>query len=64
MRSTPLRERLRALVRFERDERIAKIVSGWPQALEAGRARSLGLEPERCFEDIVRQYIAEFRPQR
>jgi nucleoside-diphosphate-sugar epimerase len=55
---------VRALVRFERDERIAKIVAGWPMALEAGRARSLGLEPERCFEDIVREYLAEFAPQR
>lgn len=50
---------VRDLVRFERDERIAKIVAGWPLALEAKRAQRLGLEPERCFEDIVRQYIAE-----
>lgn len=49
----------RDLVRFERDDRIARIVSGWPLALEAGRAKRLGLEPERCFEDIVRQYMAE-----
>ena len=51
---------VRELVHFERDERIAKIVAGWPLALEAGRAKSLGLEPERCFEDIVRQHVAEY----
>jgi len=50
---------VRELVRFERDERIAGIVAGWPLALQAGRAKRLGLEPEPSFEDIVRQYIAD-----
>jgi nucleoside-diphosphate-sugar epimerase len=52
---------VRDLVRFERDERIAKIVAGWPLALKADRARRLGLEPEDSFEDIIRQYIADIR---
>jgi len=50
---------VRARVRFERDERIAAIVANWPSAATAARAARLGLEPERCFEDIVRQYVAE-----
>jgi nucleoside-diphosphate-sugar epimerase len=51
---------VRGLVRFEPDERIAKIVAGWPQALEAGRANRLGLQAEKSFEDIVRQYVADY----
>jgi nucleoside-diphosphate-sugar epimerase len=49
--------RVRSLVRFERDERIAGIVANWPQAATARRAAALGLRPEAGFEDIIRQYI-------
>lgn len=49
----------RARVRFERDERIAGIVAGWPRAATAERAARLGLQPEVDFQDIVRQYIAD-----
>ena len=49
--------RVRGLVRFERDERIAGIVANWPQAATARRAAALGLRPEAGFEDIIRQYI-------
>jgi len=52
-------KKVRELVRFERDERIAGIVAGWPLTLQAGRAKRLGLEPGSSFEDIVRQYIAD-----
>lgn len=48
---------VRARVRFERDERIAGIVANWPKAAGADRAAALGLMPEACFEDIIRQYI-------
>jgi len=51
--------RVRARVRFERDERVAGIVANWPRAASATRAARLGLAPETCFEDIVRQYIAD-----
>ena len=50
---------VRARVRFERDERIAGIVANWPKAARADRAAALGLKPEACFEDIIRQYIAD-----
>ena len=51
--------RVRARVRFERDERIAGIVANWPRAASARRAAGLGLQPEARFEDIIRQYIAD-----
>ncbi len=50
---------VRARVRFERDERIAAIVAGWPSGASAERAARLGLTPEQRFEDIIRQYIAD-----
>ncbi len=50
---------VRARVRFERDERIAGIVAGWPKGATAARAAGLGLLPETSFEDIIRQYIAD-----
>jgi len=50
---------VRARVRFERDERIAGIVANWPKGASAKRAAGLGLQPEKNFEDIVRQYIAD-----
>ncbi|WP_338415365.1 D-erythronate dehydrogenase [uncultured Sphaerotilus sp.] len=50
---------VRALVRFERDERIAGIVARWPAGATAERAARLGLQPETSFEDIIRQYIAD-----
>ncbi|HVZ44924.1 MAG TPA: D-erythronate dehydrogenase [Ramlibacter sp.] len=54
---------VRSLVRFEHDERIAKIVAGWPMALTAERAKRIGLEPATSFEAIVREYVAEFHPE-
>ncbi len=50
---------VRARVRIERDERIAGIVANWPRGASAQRATRLGLQPEACFEDIVRQFIAD-----
>lgn len=50
---------VRARVRFERDERIAGIVANWPKGASAQRAAALGLLPEKNFEDIIRQYIAD-----
>jgi nucleoside-diphosphate-sugar epimerase len=50
---------VRALVRFERDERIAGIVANWPTGAAPGRAAALGLHPDSSFADIIRQYIAD-----
>jgi nucleoside-diphosphate-sugar epimerase len=51
--------KVRARVRFQRDERIAGIVANWPKAASAARANALGLRADASFEDIVRQYIEE-----
>jgi nucleoside-diphosphate-sugar epimerase len=52
---------VRARVRFERDERIAGIVANWPTGARADRAAALGLQPEKAFADIIRQYISDCR---
>ena len=51
--------KVRALVQFERDERIAGIVANWPTGASAARANALGLQADASFEDIIRQYIAD-----
>ena len=52
-------KRVRALVRFEHDARIAGIVANWPAGASAHRAARLGLKPDASFADIIRQYIAD-----
>jgi nucleoside-diphosphate-sugar epimerase len=49
--------KVRALVKFQRDERIAGIVANWPKGASAARAGALGLKADASFEDIIRQYI-------
>lgn len=51
--------RVRERVRFERDERIAAIVAGWPAAASAPRAAQLGLSADASFDAIIEQYIAD-----
>jgi len=51
--------KVRALVKFQRDERIAGIVANWPKGASAARAKALGLTADASFEDIIRQYIAD-----
>ena len=50
---------VRERVRFVRDERIAGIVANWPKAASGARAQALCLRADACFEDIIRQYIAD-----
>jgi nucleoside-diphosphate-sugar epimerase len=54
---------VRNRVRFERDERIAGIVSNWARGASSDRASALGLSADTSFEDIVRQYIDDCRNQ-
>ncbi len=51
--------KVRALVKPQRDERIAGIVANWPKGVTAKRAAALGITAESSFEDIIRQYIAD-----
>jgi len=53
--------KVRARVRFQRDERIAGIVANWSRGGTADRARALGLLPETSFRSIIEQYIADCR---
>lgn len=51
----------RARVSVERDERVARAVLGWPAALDASRARSLGFIADTDADAIVREYLEERR---
>jgi nucleoside-diphosphate-sugar epimerase len=46
-------------VRFETDERIARIVRTWPTRFNPARALALGFTPDPDFDSIVRAYAAE-----
>jgi nucleoside-diphosphate-sugar epimerase len=46
-------------VRFAHDERIAKIVYGWPARFDAARALALGFTADTDIESIVRAYARE-----
>jgi nucleoside-diphosphate-sugar epimerase len=47
------------LIRREPDERIMRIVSGWPRAFDAQRARELGFRAEQSFEEIVHVHVED-----
>jgi nucleoside-diphosphate-sugar epimerase len=48
-----------ARIRWEPDPAIAKIVAGWPAALETRRAQAMGMKADSGFEALVRAHIAE-----
>jgi D-erythronate 2-dehydrogenase len=52
-------DRVAARIRREPDPLVAGIVAGWPQRIEARRARELGFAAERSFDEIVRIHIDE-----
>ena len=54
-------ERVAARIRREHDPLVARIVEGWPQRIEARRARELGFKAEGSFDEIVRIHIDEDR---
>jgi nucleoside-diphosphate-sugar epimerase len=54
-------DRVAARIRREHDPLVARIVAGWPQRIEARRARELGFAAERSFDEIVRIHIDEDR---
>ena len=54
-------ERVAARIRRASDPLIARIVEGWPQRIEAHRARALGFTAESSFDEIVRIHIDEDR---
>jgi D-erythronate 2-dehydrogenase len=54
-------DRVAARIRRENDPLVARIVDGWPQRIEARRARELGFKAESSFDEIVRIHIDEDR---
>jgi nucleoside-diphosphate-sugar epimerase len=52
-------DKVAARIRREPDALIVRIVSGWPQRLEAKRARELGFQVEQTFDEIIRVHIDE-----
>jgi D-erythronate 2-dehydrogenase len=54
-------DRVAARIRRETDPLVARIVEGWPQRIEARRARALGFTAENSFEEIVHIHIDEDR---
>jgi nucleoside-diphosphate-sugar epimerase len=54
-------ERAVARIRRTHDPLVARIVDGWPQRIEARRARELGFKAESSFEEIIRIHIDEDR---
>src|SRR5262244_124101 len=54
-------ERVAARIRHAEDPLVARIVAGWPQRIEARRARELGFKAENSFDEIVRIHIDEDR---
>lgn len=49
------------LIKREADEKIAKIVDGWPQNFTAARAKALGFKHDATFEDIIRIHLEDDR---
>ncbi len=54
-------ERVVARIRRAEDPLMTRIVEGWPQCIEARRARELGFKAENSFDEIVRIHIDEDR---
>jgi nucleoside-diphosphate-sugar epimerase len=46
-----------ALVRFERDPAIERIVLSWPARFETARAVDLGFQADDGIEDIIRAHL-------
>jgi nucleoside-diphosphate-sugar epimerase len=54
-------DRVAARIRRAEDPLVARIVAGWPQRIEARRARELWFKAEGSFDEIVRIHIDEDR---
>jgi len=54
-------DKVAARIRREPDALIMRIVSGWPQRLEAKRALALGFQVESTFDQIIRVHVDEDR---
>ena len=48
-----------ALIRDDRDDKVARIVANWPSRFESPRAQALGLSPDPDFASVLRQYVQQ-----
>ncbi len=48
-----------SLIDWTPDPAIARIITSWPSRFDAGRARALGLLPDRDIEAIIRAHLSE-----
>jgi hypothetical protein len=46
-------------IREERDDTVATIVAGWPEAFSATRARALGFSCESSYDEIIQAYLED-----
>ena len=51
------------LIKPELDDRIVKIVAGWPRDFQTDRAHTFGFESESNFEQIIRIYLEDDLPK-
>ena len=52
-----------ALIKPKLEERIVKIVAGWPRNFDTARAHALGFESEASFEEIIKIYLDDDLPK-
>jgi nucleoside-diphosphate-sugar epimerase len=52
-----------ALIKPQLEERIVKIVAGWPRNFDTARAYALGFEGEASFEEIIKIYLEDDLPK-
>jgi nucleoside-diphosphate-sugar epimerase len=52
-----------ALIKPQLEERIVKIVAGWPRNFDTARACALGFEGEASFEEIIKIYLEDDLPK-
>ena len=55
--------RISSAIKPELDERIVKIVAGWPRDFQTDRAHSFGFKSETNFEQIIRIYLEDDLPK-
>jgi D-erythronate 2-dehydrogenase len=56
-------DKAHALLDWQIDPNVERIVSGWPTRMGSPRAQALGMKPNASFEEIVRSHIAENHPE-
>ncbi len=56
-------DEVHALLDWQIDPTVERIVSGWPTRMGSPRALALGMKPNASFEEIVRSHIALNHPE-